>query len=139
MTSRFDDLQELVLKDARKEYSETTIDLFMHPRNLGPLEGADGFGKVSGTCGDTMSIWIKVREGLIEKAAFATDGCGSSIASASMITVLATGKRLEEALSIGQNDVLDALGGLPPESEHCAKLACLTLREAVRDHREKHP
>ncbi|OPX61406.1 MAG: scaffold protein [Methanomassiliicoccales archaeon PtaB.Bin215] len=132
MTSRFDDLQELVLKDARKEYSETTIDFFMHPRNHGPLEGANGFGTACGTCGDTMSIWIKVVEGTIERASFVTDGCGTSIASASMITVLAAGKSLEEAAKIGQNDVLSALGGLPLESEHCAKLACLTLREAIR-------
>lgn len=135
--SRFDELQELVLREARKEHSETVIDLFMNPRNLGPLDGADGFGKVIGTCGDTMSIWIKVSGGVIERATFATDGCGSSIASASMVTVLATGKTLEEATSIGQNDVLSALGGLPPESEHCAKLACLTIRAAVHDHMER--
>lgn len=137
VTSRFDDLQELVLKDARKEYSETTIDLFMHPRNHGPLEGANGFGTVSGTCGDTMSIWIKVVDGVIEQVTFITDGCGTSIASASMVTVLATGKRLEEAFQIGQNDVLSALGGLPTESEHCAKLACMTLREAIKDHERR--
>ena len=137
VTPRFDDLQELVLKDARREFSETTIDFFMHPRNHGPLEGADGFGSVSGTCGDTMSIWIKVVDGVIEQATFITDGCGTSIASASMITVLATGKLLEEAAGLGQNDVLSALGGLPTESEHCAKLASMTLREAIKDYERR--
>jgi len=134
MTSRFDDLQELVLKEARKEYSDTTIDLFMNPRNHGPMEGADGFGKVTGPCGDTMNMWIKVRDGVIEKASFTTDGCGTSIASASMMTVMATGRTLEDASRIEQNDVLSALGGLPTESEHCARLASLTMKAAVRDY-----
>ncbi len=133
MTSRFDDLQELVLKDARKEYSETTIDLFMNPRNQGPMEDADGLGTVSGACGDTMNIWIRVKDGVIEKATFTTNGCGTSIASASMATLLATGKTLEEASMIGQNEVLSALGGLPLESEHCAALASRTLRAAIKD------
>lgn len=133
MTSQFDDIQELVLKDARKIYSETTIDFFMNPRNHGAMEGADGFGEVTGPCGDTMNMWIKVRNGVIEKASFTTNGCGTSIASASMMTVMATGKTLEEASRIGQNDVLNALGGLPTESEHCAALASRTLRAALKD------
>ncbi|MCG7844391.1 MAG: iron-sulfur cluster assembly scaffold protein [Methanomassiliicoccales archaeon] len=133
MTTQFDDLQELVLKEARKDYSETTIDYFMNPRNLGPMKEADGSGKVTGPCGDTMNIWIKVKDGVIDKASFTTDGCGTSIAAASMVTVLATGKTLEEASGIGQNDVLSALGGLPTENEHCAALASRALRAAIKD------
>ncbi|NLX48201.1 MAG: iron-sulfur cluster assembly scaffold protein [Euryarchaeota archaeon] len=133
MTSRFDDIQDLVLKDARKEYSETTIDFFMNPRNHGPMEDADGFGTVTGPCGDTMNMWIRVKDGIIEKASFTTDGCGTSIASASMATVMVTGKTLEEASLIGQNDVLSALGGLPLESEHCAALASRVIRAAIKD------
>jgi nitrogen fixation NifU-like protein len=134
MTSRFDDIQELILEEARKDFSEITIDLFMNPRNLGPMEEADGFGKVTGPCGDTMSIWIKVQDGTIVDASFTTDGCGTSIASASMVTVMAKGRTVQEADRIGQQDVLAALGGLPKENEHCALLASNTLKEAIKDY-----
>jgi nitrogen fixation NifU-like protein len=134
MTSEFDDLQELILEDARKIYSETTIDHFMNPRNLGDMEDADGFGRVTGSCGDTMEIWLKVKNGAIASATFMTDGCGTSIASGSMITELARGKNVGEARRISQQDVLGALGGLPQESEHCALLAADTLKEAIKDY-----
>jgi hypothetical protein len=75
MTSEFDELQELILEDARKVYSETTIDHFMNPRNVGDMDDADGFGRVTGSCGDTMEIWLKVRNGTIASATFMTDGC----------------------------------------------------------------
>ncbi len=133
MTSLFDELQELVLKDARTIYSETTIDHFMNPRNHGAMDQADGFAKVCGPCGDTISIWLKVENDIITDIAFTTDGCGTSIASGSMVTSLARGKSLDEARKIGQQDVLAALGGLPKESEHCALLASNTLKDAIKD------
>ena len=134
MTSEFDELQKLILEDARKIYSETTIDHFMSPRNLGNMSDADGFGKVTGSCGDTMEIWLKVNSGTIADASFMTDGCGTSIASGSMVTELAKGRSVSEARRISQQDVLSALGGLPKESEHCALLAADTLKEAIRDY-----
>ena len=134
MTSEFDELQKLILEDARKIYSETTIDHFMSPRNLGDMSDADGFGKVTGSCGDTMEIWLKVNSGTIADASFMTDGCGTSIASGSMVTELAKGRSVSEARRISQQDVLSALGGLPKESEHCALLAADTLKEAIRDY-----
>ena len=134
MTSEFDELQKLVLEDARKIYSETTIDHFMNPRNLGDMSDADGFGRVTGSCGDTMEIWLKVNSGTIHNATFMTDGCGTSIASGSMVTEMVKGKSIIEAQKISQQDVLSALGGLPKESEHCALLAADTLREAIRDY-----
>ncbi len=133
MDSRFDDIQEDILEDARKKYSETTIDYFMNPRNLGKMEDPDGFAKVTGSCGDSMFIWIKVVDDIISHISFITDGCGSSIASASMVTVLAKGKTIEEALKIGQWDVINALGGLPEENQHCGLLAATTLRKAIED------
>ncbi|MCG7845373.1 MAG: iron-sulfur cluster assembly scaffold protein [Methanomassiliicoccales archaeon] len=105
----------------------------MNPRNHGVIDQADGFAKVCGPCGDTINIWLKVEEGVITDAKFTTDGCGTSIASGSMVTSLAKGKSLDEAREIGQQDVLAALGGLPKESEHCALLASNTLKEAVKD------
>jgi len=134
MTSEFDGLQELIMADARKIYSETTIDHAMNPRNLGDMEDADGFAKVTGPCGDTMEIQLKVRNGTISDIRFMTDGCGTSVASGSIITELAKGKSTREAQRINQRDVLDALGGLPDESQHCALLAANTLKEATRDY-----
>ena len=134
MTSKFDELQELIIKDARKIYSETAIDHFITPRNLGDMEDADGFARVTGLCGDTIEIWLKVKDGTIANATFITDGCGTSIASGSMITEIAKGKSVGQVWKISQQDVLNALGGLPEESEHCALLAANTLKEAIRDH-----
>ena len=134
MTSEFDELQELILEDARKIYSETTIDHFMNPRNLGDMEDADGFGRVAGSCGDTMEIWLKVKNGTIASATFMTDGCGTSIASGSIVTELAKERSVNEARKISQQDVLGALGGLPEESKHCALLAANTLEEAIKDY-----
>jgi nitrogen fixation NifU-like protein len=134
MTSEFDELQELILEDARKIYSETTIDHFMKPRNLGDMGDADGFARVTGSCGDTMEIWLKVKNGTIANATFMTDGCGTSIASGSMVTELVKGRSVNEARKTSQQDVLGALGGLPKESEHCALLAADTLKEAIKDY-----
>jgi nitrogen fixation NifU-like protein len=134
MSSELDDLQALVMADAHKIYSEVVIDHAMNPRNLGEMVDADGFARFTGPCGDTMEIWLKVMDGIIIQATFYTDGCGSSIASGSMVTEMAKGKNITEAQKIGQQNVLDTLGGLPDESEHCALLAANTLKEAVRDY-----
>jgi len=134
VTSEFDELQELILQDARKVYSETTIDHFMNPRNLGDMDDADGFGRVTGSCGDSMEIWLKVKNGAIANATFMTDGCGTSIASGSMVTELAKGRSVGEARRVSQQDVLGALGGLPLESKHCALMAADTLKEAIKDY-----
>jgi nitrogen fixation protein NifU and related proteins len=134
MTSETDDLQAIVMADARKIYSETVSDHAMNPRNLGEMADNDGFAMVTGPCDDTMEIWLKVMDGIIIQATFYTDGCGTSIASGSMVTEMAKGKSIIEAQKINQQNVLDALGGLPDESEHCALLAANTLREAVRDY-----
>jgi len=134
MASEFDELEEYIMADMRRTYTDTVIDHAMYPRNVGSISNADGFGSVTGPCGDTMEIWIRVKEGKIINATFWTDGCGTSIAAGSMVTELAGGVTAIEALRITQQDVLDALGGLPEESVHCALLAANTLREAVRDY-----
>ena len=134
MSSEFDELQELIIADARKIYSETAIDHSMNPRNVGDMEDVDGFAKVIGSCGDAMEIWLKVKNGTIAGATFMTDGCGTSIASGSMVTEMAKGRTILEAQRISQQDVLSALGGLPEESEHCALLAADTLKAAIRDY-----
>ena len=133
MSSELDGLQEFILADARKIYSGTVIDHAMNPRNLGEMEGADGFARITGPCGDTMEIWLKVNGNMIIGINFMTDGCGTSIASGSIVTELAKGKNADEAQKINRQDVLTALGELPKESQHCALLAANTLKAAIRD------
>ena len=134
MTSSWEQFEELIKAEMRKVYSETAIDHSMNPRNLGDMEDADGFAKVIGSCGDTMEIWLKVKNGAVANATFITNGCGTSIASGSMVTEMAKGKSVSELRKISQQDVLNTLGGLPEESEHCALLAADTLKEAIRDY-----
>ena len=134
MTSSWEQFEELIKAEMRKVYSETAIDHAMNPRNVGDMEDADGFARVTGSCGDTMEIWLKVKNGTIANATFMTDGCGTSIASGSMVTEMAKGKSVGEVRKISQQDVLNALGGLPEESKHCALLATNTLRGAIKDY-----
>jgi nitrogen fixation NifU-like protein len=134
MTSDFDKMIEEIQKELLADYSETVIDHAQHPRNMGPMPAADGFGRITGPCGDTMDIWIRVAGDRVKDATFRTDGCGTSLASGSMVTELAKGKSPAEAARISQQDVLDALGGLPEDSVHCALLASDTLNAAVRDY-----
>ena len=134
MTSEFDELQQLSMADMRNTYTATAIDHAMNPRNLSDMEDPDGFGKVTGPCGDTMEIWLKIKNGTIAKATFWTDGCGTSIAAGSIATELASGKSVSKVLKITQQDVLNALGGLPEESVHYALLAANTLKEAIKDY-----
>jgi nitrogen fixation NifU-like protein len=130
----FKELEQSVLDDMRKVYSETTIEHFLNPRNLASIAVPDGFGKIAGPCGDTMEIRLRVKDGRVLNTSFWTDGCGPSIASGSMVTELAKGKSVSEARKITQQDILDALGGLPEESLHCALLAANTLKEAIKDY-----
>jgi len=122
------------MEDMKRVYSEKTIDHFLKPRNLGEIPAPDGFGRITGPCGDTMEIYLKVRHGRVRNASFLTDGCGTTIASGSMVTELAKGKSISEAQKITQQDVLDALGGLPEDSLHCTLLAANTLKEAIKDY-----
>lgn len=134
MTSSWEKYEELIRAEMKRVYSETTIDHAMNPRNVGNLKDADGFGKVTGPCGDTMEIWLRVKSDSILEATFMTDGCGTTIAAGSMVTEMVRGRNIVEIQRISQQDVLNALSGLPEESEHCALLAANTLKEAVKDY-----
>ena len=124
---------EDVRGELEKLYGKMVIDHALRPRNHGMLSNADGFARITGPCGDTMEIWLKVKGSTIIAAAFSTDGCLTSLASGSMVTELAIGKSVPGALGISQQDVLYALDGLPADSEHCALLAANTLKEAIKD------
>lgn len=134
MASSWQKFEELIKQEMRKRYSEAVVEHSMDPRNLGEIEDANGFARVTGPCGDTMSMWLKVKGAIITNASFMTDGCGTTIASGSMVTEMVKGKSISEAQKTTQRDVLDALGGLPQESEHCALLAANTLKAAIRDY-----
>lgn len=127
-------LKELYDIAMRQIYSDTVLDHGKNPRNLEDLADSNAFGIVSGPCGDTMGMWIKIEESMITGISFTTDGCMTSLAAGSMATELARGKSITDAQKLSRQDVLDALGGLPAESEHCALLAVNTLKEAINDY-----
>jgi len=119
-------------------YTEKVLDHFRNPRNMGEIPNADGVGTVGNpVCGDLMTIYIKVNNDRIEDVKFKTFGCGAAIATSSMITELARGKTIEEALKISRGDVADSLGGLPPIKMHCSNLAADGLHAAIQDYLKK--
>ncbi|MFH1502432.1 MAG: Fe-S cluster assembly scaffold protein NifU [Candidatus Eisenbacteria bacterium] len=120
-------------------YSEKVLDHFRNPRNVGELQEPDGVG-VEGNpvCGDLMEIQIKVEDDRIVDIRFKTFGCGSAIATSSMVTEIAKGKTLDEALAITRETVAQELDGLPPQKMHCSNLAADALHKAIADYREKH-
>jgi len=113
-------------------YSEKVIDYGTNPRNCGTLDRPDGYAKVTGPCGDTVEIFLRVRKEKILDIRYTTDGCMTSHAAVSAATEMARGKLLRECLKINQSSILDHLGGLPDESQHCALLAAITLHKALR-------
>lgn len=120
-------------------YSRKCMEHFRNPRNVGTIENPDGVGRVGNpVCGDLMEIQIKVENGILTDVKFRTFGCGAAIATSSMITELAKGKTLEEALKITRGDVADALEGLPPIKMHCSNLAADALHAAIKDYYERH-
>jgi len=126
-----DELEKAIMEEMRQEYSEKVIEIFLNPKNLGKIENADGYGKVKGSCGDTMEIFLVVKDNLITDAKFTTDGCGTTVVCGSMITELIKNKNTDQALQIDAEKVLHELGGLPEADQHCAKLAADTLHDAI--------
>ncbi len=119
-------------------YSEKVLQHFRNPRNMGEIKDADGVGKVGNpACGDVMYIYIKVKDNVLEDVKFQTLGCGAAIATSSMLTELAKGKSLEDALKITKKDVADALDGLPPIKMHCSNLAAEGLHAAIKEYHSK--
>ena len=121
-------------------YNDKVMDHFMNPRNMGDVPEANGVGEVgAAACGDIMKISLKVESGKITDARFKTFGCGSAIASSSMATELIKGRTIEEAMKFSNQEVVDALGGLPPVKIHCSVLAEEALKAALEDYIKKNP
>ena len=119
-------------------YSEKVMQHFKKPQNMGEIPDADGVGSVGNpTCGDLMTMYIKVKDYRIEDVKFKTYGCGAAIATSSMTTELAKGKTIDEAMKISRASVADSLGGLPPVKMHCSNLAADALHAAIEDYQKK--
>jgi len=121
-------------------YSKKVMEHFLNPRNKGKLAEVDAAGRVGNpVCGDVMHIYIKVRDGKIADIGWETMGCAAAIATSSMLSEMAKGKSLEEAMKISRNDIADALEGLPPIKMHCSNLAADGLHQAIQNYlnREK--
>ena len=120
-------------------YSEKVMDHFQNPRNVGKMDDADGIGEIGNAkCGDIMKMYIKVKDNVITDVKFKTFGCGSAIASSSMATEMIKGKTIEEALTLSNKAVVEALDGLPANKIHCSVLAEQAVKAAVKDYYDKH-
>ena len=119
-------------------YTDTVMDHFMHPRNVGEIANPSGVGEVGNAkCGDIMKMYLDIENNVIKDVKFETFGCGSAIASSSMATEMIKGKTVEEALAISNKDVVDALGGLPAHKLHCSVLAEEAIKSAVKDYYDR--
>ncbi|MBU0692523.1 iron-sulfur cluster assembly scaffold protein [bacterium] len=119
-----------------KYLSDLNLKLFSLVRNHGSLNEYNGHAKITGECGDTMEYWLLIRDGKIEHVSFVTDGCGYSQACGSMAASMIEGVEVQEAATLEQQEILDLLPGLPPDHEHCARLAAKTIKAACRSYEE---
>ena len=119
-------------------YSEKVMDHFLHPRNVGVIEDADGVGEVGNAkCGDIMKIFLKIEGGIVTDAKFSTFGCGSAIASSSMATEMIKGQPIEQVMELTNKAVVEALDGLPAYKLHCSVLAEEAVKAALKDYFDK--
>lgn len=120
------------------KYSEKVKDHLMNPRNVGTMDDPSGVGSVGNpVCGDIMEMYLKVEDGVIVDAKFRTFGCGAAIATSSMVTELAKGKTIEDAMNITKDVLINELDGLPPVKTHCSVLGIEALQKAIMDFKEK--
>lgn len=137
----FDDyaekLEEMIREKAKEDYNEYIVDLLYNPKNWGkPPDNEISISQsYKGPCNDTMNFFLKIKDEIIKKANFITDGCGATVATASQVTLLIEGKSLEFAENLQPNDIEEAIGGLPEDHKHCAELAATTLRRAIEKYK----
>ena len=138
MRDEFDDfvrdLQNQIFEETRAAYGDIAFNRWLQPLYMGVIESPDGYACVTGSCGDTIKIYLRFKGGLVKEASFQTDGCGSSVVSGSFAVEMSLGRNADELLEITGEAILEKLGGLPKEDEHCAFLAAQTLQEALHDY-----
>ena len=128
-----DTLQEQIFEESKETYGEEVFSRWQNPKFLGKMTDPSCVARLTGTCGDTMEIYLRIRDEKIQETSFFTDGCGSSVACGSIAAELATGKEFDEAGLIGGDTILEVLKGLPEEEHHCAYLAAETRQVALHE------
>jgi len=138
MSDNFDDfarnLQAQIFEETRGTYGVAAFERWLHPLYMGKIDRPDGYARVTGPCQDTMEIFLRFEDGKVAEASFQTDGCGSSAVCGSFAAEMALGKMPDELLDVTGEAILERLGGLPKEEEHCAFLAGETLQEALSNY-----
>jgi len=141
MSDDFDDfareLQDQIYEETRRTYGQVAFERWLKPRYVGFMDSPDGYGRVTGSCGDTMEIFLRFEEDSVTEATFQTDGCGASTVCGSFAAELALGKNPDDVAGITGETILEILGGLPEQDQHCAFLAAETLQEALGDYMMK--
>ena len=128
------DLQEQIFEEARAAYGDVVFERWLNPIYMGTIDNPDGYACLTGSCGDTMQIFLRFENGRVKNASFQTDGCGSSAVCGSFAAEMAIGKNPDELIKITGDAILEKLGGLPEEEEHCAFLAEESLQGALNDY-----
>lgn len=129
-------MQDELDRDAEATFSKKVLEEYKNPQNVGRMEDADSYTTTTGTCGDTIEIFLKIKDDKVTDILFMTDGCGATIACGSMGTKMAKGKTLAEIKQMKDDDLIRALDGLPDENLHCARLMMGTLHRAVKEYEE---
>lgn len=132
-----DAIQEKVFDDAKEAYGAVGFDRWRHPKYHGRMNDADAKGRITGSCGDTMEMYVKIEADRVTDASYATDGCGSSNVCGSFAAEIAIGKTVEEIFDLTGEDVLEKIGQFPKQEEHCAYLAIKTVQDAVNNYMVK--
>jgi len=129
-----DDLQNQIFEETRETYGDVAFQRWLTPLHKGRMDLPDGYGRVTGSCGDTIEIFLRFESGQVKEAAFETDGCGSSTICGSFAAELAFGKTPDDLTGITGETILKILGGLPEEDRHCAFLAADALQESLKNY-----
>jgi len=141
MSDDFDDfarnLQAQIFEETKQAYGTAAFERWLHPMYNGKIEHPDGYARVTGPCQDTMEVFLRFEDGRVAEASYQTDGCGSSAVCGSFAAEMALGKTPDELLDVTGDAILQRLGGLPKEEEHCAQLAGETLQEALHEYMVK--
>ena len=141
MSDELDDfvqeLQDQILEEAKRSYGDVVLDRWLNPLHAGTINDPDGYGCVTGSCGDTMQVFLKFENDRVNEAKFQTDGCGTTMVCGSFAAELAIGKNPDQLVEITGETILEVLGGLPETDRHCAFLAAETLQEALNDYMVK--